>query len=372
MAAVYQEYLESRRQREADGELGEYQSITAATPIAATNIGHQMLLKMGWKQGTGLGRAEQGRLDPVGVSEKREMAGLGRMAFELQMAQDTTEHRRLLESEMVVTYAPEKVEELKQKWKGEAERAEAIKANLKEVRKVFLCELCNKQYTKVSEYDNHLSSYDHHHTKRLKELREREKAQKRGGKKKRAKKEQEREMARITALAAKAQQAKAPTASVAAPVTKGWQQVKRGGDSSNATSSGVGGWGAAGSSGGGAAPVTKGWQPVKLGAGSPATGGTGWAAVGTAGSTGGGAAPATKGWQPAKLGGGSAATTGGTGWAAVSTAGSTGGAAPRAKSSGGWSAVNASVSLSGAPDATTPRWAPAEKVSRGAAPHSRL
>lgn len=39
---------------------------------------------------------------------------------------------------------------------------------------VFLCELCNKQYTKLREWDNHLSSYDHHHRKRLKELKERE------------------------------------------------------------------------------------------------------------------------------------------------------------------------------------------------------
>jgi hypothetical protein len=33
---------------------------------------------------------------------------------------------------------------------------------------VFYCELCDKQYTRSGEYDNHLSSYDHHHRKRLK------------------------------------------------------------------------------------------------------------------------------------------------------------------------------------------------------------
>jgi len=32
-----------------------------------------------------------------------------------------------------------------------------------EMRKSFYCELCDKQYTKYSEFDNHLNSYDHHH-----------------------------------------------------------------------------------------------------------------------------------------------------------------------------------------------------------------
>lgn len=29
----------------------------------------------------------------------------------------------------------------------------------------FYCELCDKQYKTVGEMSNHLSSYDHHHTK---------------------------------------------------------------------------------------------------------------------------------------------------------------------------------------------------------------
>jgi hypothetical protein len=31
--------------------------------------------------------------------------------------------------------------------------------------RVFFCELCNKRYVKATEWDNHLSSYDHHHKK---------------------------------------------------------------------------------------------------------------------------------------------------------------------------------------------------------------
>ena len=32
-----------------------------------------------------------------------------------------------------------------------------------EMHKSFYCELCDKQYFKYSEFDNHLNSYDHHH-----------------------------------------------------------------------------------------------------------------------------------------------------------------------------------------------------------------
>jgi len=35
--------------------------------------------------------------------------------------------------------------------------------------------VCDKRYTKVKEFENHLSSYDHHHRKRFKEMKEAEK-----------------------------------------------------------------------------------------------------------------------------------------------------------------------------------------------------
>lgn len=36
----------------------------------------------------------------------------------------------------------------------------------------FFCELCNKGYARVQEYDAHCDSYDHHHRKRRKDLQE--------------------------------------------------------------------------------------------------------------------------------------------------------------------------------------------------------
>ncbi|XP_029306115.1 zinc finger protein 804A [Cottoperca gobio] len=38
----------------------------------------------------------------------------------------------------------------------------------------FYCELCDKQYVRHQQYDNHINSHDHHHRQRLKELKQRE------------------------------------------------------------------------------------------------------------------------------------------------------------------------------------------------------
>lgn len=46
-----------------------------------------------------------------------------------------------------------------------AEREQKIQTEVKEIRKVFFCELCNKQYKLAMEFEVHLSSYDHNHRK---------------------------------------------------------------------------------------------------------------------------------------------------------------------------------------------------------------
>lgn len=46
-----------------------------------------------------------------------------------------------------------------------AEREQKIQTEVKEIRKVFFCELCNKQYKLAVEFEAHLSSYDHNHRK---------------------------------------------------------------------------------------------------------------------------------------------------------------------------------------------------------------
>ncbi|KAM0854928.1 hypothetical protein ACQ4PT_050106 [Festuca glaucescens] len=45
--------------------------------IDSSNVGFQLLKKSGWKEGTGLGAQEQGRLEPVETRVKNNKRGLG-------------------------------------------------------------------------------------------------------------------------------------------------------------------------------------------------------------------------------------------------------------------------------------------------------
>jgi len=42
-----------------------------------SNIGNKMLQKMGWKQGSGLGKTGSGIVDPIKVQQRAKGAGLG-------------------------------------------------------------------------------------------------------------------------------------------------------------------------------------------------------------------------------------------------------------------------------------------------------
>ncbi|XP_022799308.1 angiogenic factor with G patch and FHA domains 1-like [Stylophora pistillata] len=46
-------------------------------PIKEENVGRKMLEKMGWKEGEGLGREGEGRLEPVTVEVRDSLRGLG-------------------------------------------------------------------------------------------------------------------------------------------------------------------------------------------------------------------------------------------------------------------------------------------------------
>ncbi|XP_061531743.1 G patch domain-containing protein 8 [Phycodurus eques] len=55
------------------------------------------------------------------------------------------------------------------------ERAErALGCSVEDLKSIFYCELCDKQYLRHQEFDNHINSYDHAHKQRLKELKQRE------------------------------------------------------------------------------------------------------------------------------------------------------------------------------------------------------
>ncbi|KAM7272057.1 hypothetical protein ACFE04_031271 [Oxalis oulophora] len=50
---------------------------SSSTAIGSSNIGFQLLKKHGWKEGSGLGISEQGRLEPVEAFANNNKRGLG-------------------------------------------------------------------------------------------------------------------------------------------------------------------------------------------------------------------------------------------------------------------------------------------------------
>ncbi|XP_052461720.1 zinc finger protein 804A-like [Carassius gibelio] len=72
---------------------------------------------------------------------------------------------------------------------------------LEDLRANFYCQLCDKQYYKHQEFDNHINSYDHAHKQRLKELKQREFARNVASKSRKDERKQERALRRLHELA---------------------------------------------------------------------------------------------------------------------------------------------------------------------------
>ncbi|XP_029442908.1 zinc finger protein 804B [Rhinatrema bivittatum] len=84
---------------------------------------------------------------------------------------------------------------------GYAEKEKAITNALEDLKANFYCELCDKQYHKHQEFDNHINSYDHAHKQRLKELKQREFARNVASKSWKDEKKQEKALKRLHQLA---------------------------------------------------------------------------------------------------------------------------------------------------------------------------
>lgn len=156
-----------------------------------------MALRLGWKTGSGLGRKRQGRTEPIPLVKKEDSLCLGRLTLEFEQADEATRNRKLMEIEK------EDTDELQQKYQNEQEKEKAIEESLKDLKEMFYCELCDKQYFKYKEYDNHINSYDHAHRQRLRELRQRESTRNIYAKKKKEQKQMEKEMHRLHLLSGK-------------------------------------------------------------------------------------------------------------------------------------------------------------------------
>ncbi|KAM9308101.1 zinc finger protein 804B [Gastrophryne carolinensis] len=84
---------------------------------------------------------------------------------------------------------------------GYAEKGKSIANALEDLKANFYCELCDKQYHKHQEFDNHINSYDHAHKQRLKELKQREFARNVASKSWKDEKKQEKALKRLHELA---------------------------------------------------------------------------------------------------------------------------------------------------------------------------
>ncbi|KAH8243940.1 hypothetical protein KR032_011581 [Drosophila birchii] len=87
-----------KRQREATAASGTVDNArlqqSLSQPLSADNKGFQLLAKMGYKAGSGLGKQPDARKEPVGITIKSGRGGLGREAAIAELAAKRQEMRR--------------------------------------------------------------------------------------------------------------------------------------------------------------------------------------------------------------------------------------------------------------------------------------
>lgn len=176
----------------ADAEYVEQASLD--TKLTSSNVGYRLLQKMGWK-GKGLGKNEQGIIEPIRSGIRDAKLGVGKQEEDDYYTSEENVQRKKLDIELEETH------EIAKKREVMAEREQKIENEVKEIHKVFFCELCNKQYKLAVEFEGHLSSYDHNHRKRFKEMREMHGSSSRDEREKREQQRQEKEMAKFTQIA---------------------------------------------------------------------------------------------------------------------------------------------------------------------------
>ena len=102
-----------------------------------------------------------GRVDPIPIDIKEDVLGVGKAEEEQAYHESSTAKRKIMGSEKQL----EETTEERVLRETKVKEREMIQEELKEVKRAFYCELCDKQYNKVAEYEQHLQSYDHHHKK---------------------------------------------------------------------------------------------------------------------------------------------------------------------------------------------------------------
>lgn len=156
---------------------------------------------MGWQKDTGLGSKAQGIKDPVWVTGTNGSMGLGKNTEFAETAAAATQERRRLRSEQLLNETKEETEKRREEvatvhgfccvgslffflrcvdqknWVlvcgnvVQETRQQTIAEVVRATISVFNCTLCKAQYTTGEQWEEHLSSYQHHHRVRFQETR---------------------------------------------------------------------------------------------------------------------------------------------------------------------------------------------------------
>ena len=65
----------------------------------------------------------------------------------------------------------EETEALKEKRDARAEKESKLQSELSSIKKTYYCDVCDKTYNSGAELEVHLSSYDHGHKKRFRDMK---------------------------------------------------------------------------------------------------------------------------------------------------------------------------------------------------------
>ncbi|CAD7695927.1 unnamed protein product [Ostreobium quekettii] len=116
----------------------------------------------------GSGYISAGIVDPVGLGvEGQGRLGLGK----LEQDQEYTNAENVTRKRLEVEIQADEDAERTQRRELQAEKEQRIREEVQAVLQKFFCEVCHKQYQNAIELEGHLGSYDHHHKKRLAEMR---------------------------------------------------------------------------------------------------------------------------------------------------------------------------------------------------------
>ncbi|KAF9535566.1 hypothetical protein CPB83DRAFT_20011 [Crepidotus variabilis] len=190
--------------------------ITVETKLKSTNKGFELLSKFGWKEGQPVGLDPEGRTEPVPFYVKSDLTGLGKVSQDVEMIETTVSQRRGLDSER----QQRETEEQRRAREDIVARKSALEAEISSTLRAFYCELCDKQFKNVAQYDEHTNSYAHHHKVRYRDMQANIRIKPQAEIDKRKEKERKREEKELRKIAAAQgiKMAKVPASSTTATV----------------------------------------------------------------------------------------------------------------------------------------------------------